>query len=78
MPLPSLNIQHHAAGHHINSIRQPPLGVIKVLLKVPPNTHASLRRTIMSVNRHRRPRLQRIKHTLAIILRAIPQVQVTS
>lgn len=52
MPLSFLYIQHHTTRHHINSLNKPPIRVIEILLKVPTDANTSLRRSLMSVDRH--------------------------
>ena len=48
--------------------------VVEILLEVPTNTYARLRSTLMPMYGHHRPRLQRIQHTLTLIIRRIPQI----
>ena len=74
MPLSGLDIQHNSARHHINCLSEMSFRVVEILLEVPTNTYTRLRRILMPMYGHHRPRLQRIQHTLALIIRRIPQI----
>lgn len=76
VPLHGGDIQHIAAGHHIHRLDQRAAVIVQILLEMPEDAHHRLRRGPVPMDRHHRPRLDRIQHPLRAVLRRIPQVQV--
>ena len=78
MPTPG---RHHAAVAsslrvHQETLRLPALPIIENLLRLPAEQHYTLIAVRMPVNRHHRPRLQSIQHSLAPIRLRGTQVEI--
>ena len=76
VPLPGRDIQYRPARNHIDRLRQRTAVILEVLLEMPPHTDTRLRRETMTMDWHRRPRLNGVQHPLGLVLRRIPQIQV--
>ena len=63
-PQAFLNVQYYPTRHHINGLRQPPVRVIEVLLKMPADADTRLRRAFMPMYGRHRPERKACKTIL--------------
>ena len=79
VPLPQRDVQRHdrTARRQLHRLRAAALQLIVVLLhQTTPKAHHRLRRTPVTVDRHLRPRLDRVQHPLRTVSGTVPQVLV--
>lgn len=74
VPLSGRDIQHVAARNHIHRLHERPGSIIEVLLEMAAKAYDYLVGGAVPMHRKHRPRLNRIEHPLAPVLRAVPQV----